>query len=182
MASLAQSRRLLPRPGSQFVTAVQLSPHDCRGHCLRSTADNYEPQAVIDSGNHLALDAGATDFLLSPVDHNEFRARARNLLMLRRQQEIIRKRALTLEQRLRVSDRLHKQAIHTSTEMLRLVVNSVPAMISATDDQYTVIEFDDHGSKRFITRMVALESTSVPAPAKASPAKRARKKKDAEKN
>lgn len=52
--------------------------------------------------------------------------------------------------------------------------------ISATDDQYTVIEFDDHGSKRFITRMVALESTSVPAPAKATPAKRARKKKAAE--
>ena len=28
-----------------------------------------------------ALDAGATDFLLSPVDHLEFRARARNLLV-----------------------------------------------------------------------------------------------------
>jgi hypothetical protein len=52
--------------------------------------------------------------------------------------------------------------------------------ISATDDQYTVIEFDDHGSKRFVTRMVTLESTSVPAPAKAAAKKRAaRKKKDA---
>ena len=30
-----------------------------------------------------ALDAGATDFLLSPVDHREFVTRARNLLKLR---------------------------------------------------------------------------------------------------
>jgi PAS domain S-box-containing protein len=96
-----------------------------------------------------ALDAGATDFLLSPVDHNEFRARARNLLTLRRQQEIIRKRALTLEQRLRVSDRLHKQAIHTSTEMLRLVVNSVPAMISATDDQAQCMFVNDYLAQFF---------------------------------
>jgi len=32
-----------------------------------------------------ALEAGATDFLASPVDHYEFRIRARNLLTLRRQ-------------------------------------------------------------------------------------------------
>jgi two-component system cell cycle sensor histidine kinase PleC len=32
-----------------------------------------------------ALEAGATDFLLSPVDHHEFITRARNLLNLRRQ-------------------------------------------------------------------------------------------------
>ena len=37
-----------------------------------------------------ALEAGATDFLISPVDHHEFRTRVRNLLTLRRQQEIIR--------------------------------------------------------------------------------------------
>lgn len=91
-----------------------------------------------------ALEAGATDFLLSPVDHHEFRARARNLLTLRRQQEIIRKRALTLEQKLRVSDRLHKQALHTSAEMLRLVVSTVPAMINATDDQGQCIFLNEY--------------------------------------
>jgi two-component system, cell cycle sensor histidine kinase PleC len=32
-----------------------------------------------------ALEAGATDFLLSPVDHHEFRVRSRNLLTMRRQ-------------------------------------------------------------------------------------------------
>lgn len=91
-----------------------------------------------------ALEAGATDFLLSPVDHHEFRARARNLLTLRRQQEIIRKRALTLEQKLRTSDRLHKQALHTSAEMLRLVLGAVPAMISAADEEGRCLFVNDY--------------------------------------
>ncbi|MCX7354721.1 MAG: PAS-domain containing protein [Alphaproteobacteria bacterium] len=91
-----------------------------------------------------ALEAGAIDFLLSPVDHHEFRARARNLLTLRRQQEIIRKRALTLEQKLRTSDRLHKQALHTSAELLRLVVGAVPAMISATDEEGRCVFINDY--------------------------------------
>ena len=46
-----------------------------------------------------ALEAGATDFLLSPVDHHEFRARSRNLLALRTQQQIIKNRAYSLEQK-----------------------------------------------------------------------------------
>ena len=37
-------------------------------------------------GRLSALEAGATDILLSPVDHHEFLTRARNLLRLRRQQ------------------------------------------------------------------------------------------------
>ena len=47
-----------------------------------------------------ALEAGATDFLLSPVDHLEFRARARNLLTLRRQQLLLADRAADLERAL----------------------------------------------------------------------------------
>ncbi|MCB1970997.1 MAG: EAL domain-containing protein [Geminicoccaceae bacterium] len=48
-----------------------------------------------------ALEAGATDFLLSPVDHLEFRARARNLLTIRRQQKLLAERAVDLERALR---------------------------------------------------------------------------------
>lgn len=45
-----------------------------------------------------ALEAGATDFLNKPFDHYECRARCRNLLLLRRQQRIIKDRAKWLEQ------------------------------------------------------------------------------------
>ena len=36
-----------------------------------------------------ALDAGATDFLIKPIDHYECKVRCRNLLTIRRQQQII---------------------------------------------------------------------------------------------
>jgi two-component system response regulator RpfG len=44
-----------------------------------------------------ALDAGATDFLSRPIDQHECRARCRNLLTLRRQQQILSHRAKWLE-------------------------------------------------------------------------------------
>lgn len=52
-----------------------------------------------------ALDAGATDFLHRPIDEHECRARCRNLLTLRRQQQILKLRALSLaesERRFRI--------------------------------------------------------------------------------
>src|ERR1700741_4577841 len=79
------------------------------------------------------LEAGATDFLLSPVDHHEFRTRVRNLLTLRRQQEIIRKRALTLEEKLVLTNRLRLEEMQESREMLSRVIDAVPAMVCATD-------------------------------------------------
>ncbi len=52
-----------------------------------------------------ALEAGATDFLTRPIDHYECRARCRNLLMLRKQQRIIKDRARWLEQQVAVATR-----------------------------------------------------------------------------
>jgi len=43
------------------------------------------------------------------------------------------------------------------------------------NDQHTVIEFDEHGRRTFSTRLVTLQPTSEPAPARA-PRKRASKK------
>jgi two-component system, cell cycle sensor histidine kinase PleC len=80
-----------------------------------------------------ALEAGATDFLISPVDHHEFRTRVRNLLTLRRQQEIIRKRALTLEGKLVFTNRLRVEELQESRERLSRVIDTVPAMVCATD-------------------------------------------------
>jgi len=49
-------------------------------------------------------------------------------------------------------------------------------VVSTTDSEYTVIEFDEHGRRTFSTRLVALQATSEPAPTKA-PRKRATKAK-----
>jgi diguanylate cyclase (GGDEF)-like protein/PAS domain S-box-containing protein len=76
-----------------------------------------------------ALEAGATDFLLSPVDHVEFLARAKNLLKLRTQQLLISKRADLLEISLHAKERLLRE----SREALAQVIDTVPAMINATD-------------------------------------------------
>src|SRR5688572_32069249 len=81
-----------------------------------------------------ALAAGATDYLLSPVDRQEFQARCQNLLTLRKQQLIIMDRARTLELELAHSDRLRHEALKQSEAKLRGVIDTVPAMISATDE------------------------------------------------
>jgi diguanylate cyclase (GGDEF)-like protein len=75
-----------------------------------------------------ALEAGATDFLHSPVDQHEFVTRARNLLRLREQQ-------LLLQQKLKHSERSREEALRDSSERLAQVIDTVPAMISATDRQ-----------------------------------------------
>lgn len=80
-----------------------------------------------------ALEAGATDFLLSPVDHHEFRTRARNLLKLRRQQLILENRAQVLASELARSERSRVAALRDSTERLGQVIDTVPAMVSACD-------------------------------------------------
>ncbi len=46
------------------------------------------------------------------------------------------------------------------------------------NEHHTVIEFDEHGRRTFSTRLVTLQATNEPAPAKA-PRKRATKKKAA---
>ena len=78
-----------------------------------------------------ALDAGAGDFLPSPFDPREFRARARNLLLLRRQQRLIQSASVpALEIDMLPQERHHRDALE---ERLRQVIDSVPAMIAATD-------------------------------------------------
>lgn len=79
-----------------------------------------------------ALEAGATDFLLSPLDHLEFRARARNLLTLRRQQQLLSKRAADLEQVLAVQGHGMRLAGRYDPSML---IELLPAAVSVTDEQ-----------------------------------------------
>jgi diguanylate cyclase (GGDEF)-like protein/PAS domain S-box-containing protein len=80
-----------------------------------------------------ALEAGATDFLQSPVDHQEFLTRARNLLKLSKQQQLIKARAVTLERELQDSERSRQELLRESRERLAQVIDTIPAMISAAD-------------------------------------------------
>jgi diguanylate cyclase (GGDEF)-like protein len=80
-----------------------------------------------------ALEAGASDFLLSPVDYPEFQSRARNLIRLGRHQRLMRDHAFALERDLLESERSRDALIRDSRERLAQVIDTVPAMISATD-------------------------------------------------
>ncbi|MFD1333448.1 EAL domain-containing protein [Methylopila musalis] len=98
------TRRFRALPGCGDVPVVVLTVYEERSFRLN------------------ALEAGATDFLQSPVDHHEFLTRARNLLKLRRQQLALARRASSLESELR-----------DSSDRLAQVIDTVPAMISAVD-------------------------------------------------
>ncbi len=80
-----------------------------------------------------ALDAGASDYLLSPVDGQEFCTRARNLLTLWRQRQTLQMRTQFLEGELAATLRQYAEDIRRKEEHLRRVINTVPAMIRATD-------------------------------------------------
>ncbi len=80
-----------------------------------------------------ALECGATDFLVTPVDTIEFRTRARNLLMLGMHQKLLRSRTFALQDRL-VNDRLRSlETLKRTREHMLGVIDSVPAMVYAMD-------------------------------------------------
>ncbi|HEX2525241.1 MAG TPA: EAL domain-containing protein [Geminicoccus sp.] len=75
-------RELRTTAGCELIPIIVVTVYEDRDYCYQ------------------ALESGATDFLLSPVDHLEFRARVKNLLTMRRQQRLLSERAADLEQRL----------------------------------------------------------------------------------
>ncbi|MCE3248153.1 MAG: diguanylate cyclase domain protein [Geminicoccaceae bacterium] len=102
-------------PGARDVPVVVVTVYEDRTYCYQ------------------ALEAGATDFLLSPVDHVEFRARARNLLTLRKQQKLLEQRTDELRRELVSSSEQHEAALRASELRLRRLIDTVPASISAVD-------------------------------------------------
>jgi len=52
-----------------------------------------------------------------------------------------------------------------------------PGTLVEVNEHHTVIDFDEHGRRVFATRLVVLQATNEPAPAKAAAKKRAAKKK-----
>ncbi|WP_252193193.1 EAL domain-containing protein [Rhizobium sp. CSW-27] len=86
-----------------------------------------------------ALEAGATDFLQSPVDHQEFTTRARNLLKLRMQQLLLESRARNLAVELATSEESRAAVLRDSSERLAQVIDTVPAMVSACDGNGNIL-------------------------------------------
>ncbi len=81
-----------------------------------------------------ALEAGATEFLMSPIDHREFTTRVRNVLSMQRHARALRKRAAHLETELDSSWAQHAETVDRSERRLRSVVDSNPNMIFAMSE------------------------------------------------
>ncbi|MBO6783445.1 MAG: PAS domain-containing protein [Alphaproteobacteria bacterium] len=112
------------------------------------------------SYRYRALEAGATDFLISPVDHQEFKARVRNFLRMRNQQKIIHRRTRSLERRLANDNLVHQEELRESREMLRQLIDAVPALVCATDRDGKVLFANSSAAKRLGTTpqdMVGME-------------------------
>ncbi len=136
-------RRLRKRPDCADVPVIVVTVYEDRSY-------RYE-----------ALLAGATDFLMSPVDHFEFRARARNLLTLRRQQLLIKERAASLKEALKTQTRAHQRALSESRERLLAVINTVPAIIYATDEDGCCLFINSFGAQFAQTAPEALVGGSL---------------------
>ena len=118
-------RSLRSLPSCQDVPVIVITAYEDREFRLR------------------ALDAGATDFLQSPVDHQEFVTRGRNLLNLGQQQKLIRCRAENLERELKLSEQSRVMAIREDRSRLIQVIDTIPAFISAVDA---------HGQRVFVNQ------------------------------
>lgn len=80
-----------------------------------------------------ALEAGATDFVQTPIDHQEFITRARNLLKIGARQKQVRIRAHALARELEGIEQERQELLRDSRDRLAQVIDTVPAMISAHD-------------------------------------------------
>ena len=112
-ASFTEAFRALP--GCRDVPVVVVTVYENRDYCYR------------------ALEAGATDFLFSPLDHHEFRVRARNLLLSRRQHQELERRASALERALLEGAARHEALLRASEHQLSRVLDTVPATVTAVD-------------------------------------------------
>ena len=108
-----------------------------------------------------ALEAGATDFLQSPIDQQEFVIRVRNLLRMGLQQKVIRSRATGLEQELARSERFRAELIRENRARLAQVIDTIPAAISAVDAAGRLVFANAYGARL----LPGSPPSGVPAPA-----------------
>jgi two-component system, cell cycle sensor histidine kinase PleC len=157
--------------GAEFIRRFRALPSCADVPVMVITA--YEDRDL----RYQALEAGATDFLLSPVDHHEFRVRSRNLLTLRRQQLLLKERASSLEEQILVEEQRHRDALRHSHELLMRVIDAVPVLVSATDHEGRYVFVNDFYARR-IGRPVASIVGLSPVAAQDTPESRAAQERD----
>ncbi len=125
-ADLIVTDYVMPRmSGDEFIRQCRSEPATSDVPIIVVTA--YEDKEF----RYRALDTGASDFLLSPVDGREFCIRARNLLTIRAQHRALHSHAISLESELETAQRQHAEEIAHRERLLRRIVNTVPALIRA---------------------------------------------------
>jgi len=157
--------------GAEFIRRLRAAPFCADVPVMVITA--YEDRDL----RHQALEAGATDFLLSPVDHHEFRVRSRNLLLLRRQQLLLKERDSPVEEQIAVEEQRHRDALRRSHELLMRVIDAVPVLVSATDHEGRYVFVNDFYA-RHIGRPVAAIVGLTPAAVSDAPETRAAMERD----
>jgi len=110
-------------PGAGEVPVMVVTAYEERSYCYQ------------------ALEAGATDFLLSPVDQVEFRARARNLLTLRKQQKLLEEKAEALRHEL--SQNQERLMLPAAERRLRRLIDSTLTLINSVDRQGRLTHVND---------------------------------------
>jgi PAS domain S-box-containing protein len=162
--------RMADLDGAQFIHQLRALPGCAEVPVMVVSA--YEDHALREE----ALKAGASDFLLSPVNHDEFRLRSRNLLTLRRQQQLLRERGLSLEEPVLIDER-SRDALRRSHELLMRIIDAVPVLVSATDREGRYVFVNDFYA-RHIGRPVAAIVGLTPSAVHGSPQARAAEERD----
>tara|TARA_R110002033_G_scaffold70961_2_gene122550 strand:- start:290 stop:2449 length:2160 start_codon:yes stop_codon:yes gene_type:complete len=113
--------------GAEFIRKVRMMPGASEIPAIVITAHQDRECRLA------ALDAGATDFLQSPVSHVEFCGRALSLLTKSKKTVTLRRRASEIERKhAAVSGTLTKDG-PSGKSMLEQIIDTIPIMINATD-------------------------------------------------
>jgi diguanylate cyclase (GGDEF)-like protein/PAS domain S-box-containing protein len=154
LTALANLEALAPDLIVSDYVMPQLNGEDFILRCRQQAMTRDVPIIVVTAYEdkefrYRAFDAGANDFLLSPVDAREFCIRARHQLTLRDQQRAIQSYADSLEEKLALALRQHADDVRRRENFLRRIVNTVPALIRASTVDGTVTLLNSDHARYF---------------------------------
>ncbi len=113
--------------GAEFIRKVRMMPGVSEIPAIVITAHQDRECRLA------ALDAGATDFLQSPVSHVEFCSRALSLLTKSKKSVTLRRRASEIERKHAAVGETTTNEGPSGKSMLEQIIDTIPIMINATD-------------------------------------------------